>query len=227
MEFLKYFSFIIPPLIALLVYLYLKYRFSNGSFNLLFNAFLWGMFSIVLVLIVQIAATFLGLDKLTNIRRIIFYALVISAFFAEFGKYVILRGFIYPKKEFKTPVDGIVYSVMISMGFATMNNILYFINIPHLAVNIPNALTAGPANAIFAVMMGFFIGVGKLRELRFIDSMTGLAGAVFFHALYSFCLLTKDYRLLLAFFIGATIIGISLCIAAIKMHIDAREAEKF
>ena len=182
---------------------------------------------ILLVLVVQLVADILGLDKLTNIRRVLFYALVITAFFAELGKYFFLRGFVYPKKEFKTPVDGIIFSVMISMGFATMNNILYFINIPGLTVNIPNALTAGPANAIFGVLMGFFIGMGTLRKIKVIDSMTGLAAAIFFHGLYSFCLLTKDYRMLWAFFIGSTIIGISLCFAALRMHMDAKAEEKF
>ena len=227
MAYLKFISFIVPPLIAVLIYMYLRYKFSQWSFSLLLKAFLWGMASIILVLFVQVAASYLELDKLTNIRRVLFYALVIMAFFSELGKYIFLRGFVYPKKEFKTPVDGIIFAVMISMGFATMNNILYFINIPDLTVNIPNALTAGPANVIFGVMMGFFIGLGKLRKMRFIDSMTGLAAAVFFHALYSFCLLTKDYRLLWAFFIGAAIISISLCLAGLRIHEDAKAEEQF
>jgi Na+-driven multidrug efflux pump len=108
-----------------------------------------------------------------------------------------------------------------------MNNFLYFITIPDLTMNLPNTLTAGPANAIFGVMMGFFIGLGKLRKIRFIDAMTGLGAAIFFHALYDFCLLTKDYKMLWAFFIGATIIGISLCIAALRMQLEARAEEKF
>ena len=227
MEYLKYLSFIIPPLIAVLVYLYLKYKSSNWSVSMLINSFLWGMFSIVLVLLVQITASFFELDKLTNIRRVLFYALVISALFAELGKFIILRALAYPKKEFKTPVDGIVFAVMVSMGFATMNNILYFINIPNLSVSIPNALSAGPANAIFGVLMGFFIGLGKLRKMKIVDLMTGFAAAVFFHGLYSFCLLTKDNKLLLAFFIGSGIIAISLCIAALRIQQDAKAEEKF
>ena len=227
MAFLKFISFIIPPLIAVLVYLYLRYKFSQWSFSLLLKSFLWGMISILLVLVVQIIASNLGLDKLTNIRRVLFYSLVIMAFFAELGKYTILKGFVYPKPEFKTPVDGIIFGVMISMGFATMNNILYFFNIPDLTVNTANALSAGPANVIFGVIMGFFIGLGKLRKMRIIDSMTGLAAAVFFHGLYDFCLLTKDYRLLWAFFIGASIIAISLCIAALRIQQEAKADEKF
>jgi RsiW-degrading membrane proteinase PrsW (M82 family) len=227
MTLLKIASFIIPPLIAIIIYLYLTFRFKHWSFVLLLKSFLWGMVSIVLVIAVQFMASSFELDKLNNIRRILFYALVIMAFFAEIGKFFFLKGFVYPKQEFKTPVDGIIFAVMISMGFATMNNILYFINIPNLTVNVANALTAGPANVIFGVIMGFFIGLGKLRRMRIIDSMTGLAAAVFFHGLYDFCLLTKDYRLLWAFFIGSAIIVISLSIAALRIHKDAIAEEKF
>ncbi|MCK9399508.1 MAG: PrsW family glutamic-type intramembrane protease [Bacteroidales bacterium] len=227
MEYLKFTSFIIAPLIAVLIYIYLRYKFKRFSYSLLFKSFLWGMISILLVLAMQVFASYFGLDNLSNIRRVLFYALVIMAFFAELGKFFFLKGFVYTKPEFKTPVDGIIFAVMISMGFATMNNILYFINIPNLNVNLANAFTAGPANVIFGVMMGFFIGLGKLRKMRFIDSMTGLAAAVFFHALYDFCLLTKDYRLLWAFFIGSSIVAISLCIAGLRIHQDAKAQEGF
>ncbi len=227
MGILKYLSFIVPPLIAFLLYLYLRFKFTKWPYSLLFRSFLWGMASIVIVLAVQVLASYLELDKLNNIRRILFYALVIMAFFSELAKFTILKGLIYPRDEFKSPVDGIIFATMIAMGFATMNNILYFINIPHLSVSGVNAITAGPANVIFGVIMGFFIGLGKLRRMRFIDSMTGLAAAIVFHALYDFCLLTRDYRLLLAFFIGATIIGFSLIIAAIRIQDDEKREDQF
>lgn len=226
MEYLKITSFFIPPLIAILIYMYLRYKFIHFSYTLLLKSFLWGMSSILLVLAMQLFASYFELDRLNSIRRVLFYALVIMAFFAELGKYFFLKGFISTKAEFKTPVDGIIFGVMVSMGFATMNNILYFVNIPDLNVNIANAFTAGPANVIFGIILGFFIGLGKLRKIRFIDSMTGLTAAVFFHSLYAFCLLTKDYRLLLAFFVGSAIIAISLCIAGLRIHLEAKDEEK-
>ena len=222
MEYLKYLSLVIPPAIALLIYFYLNYKFGRQPFPLFFRAFVWGMISIGLVLLVQVLARYFELDKLGNLRRILFYSLVIMAFFSELAKFFFLKAFIYPRDDFRSPVDGIVYAVMISMGFATMNNILSMINIPHLDVNLTNAFTSGPANVIFGVLMGFFIGLGKLRKIRFVDSMTGLGAAILFHALYGFCLLTYDYKLLWAFFIGSGIITASLCIAAIRLHEDAR-----
>jgi RsiW-degrading membrane proteinase PrsW (M82 family) len=217
MDIIRYLSFVIAPAIALLIYLYLRYRFPGGSFNLLLKSYLWGMASIALVLVVQLVANIFGLDHLTNLRRIIFYSLVVTAFFAEFSKFFFLKVFCYPQENFRTPVDGIIYSVMIAMGFATMNSLLYFLNIPNLKVGTVNLVMSGPANVIFGVLMGFFIGLGKIRKIRLIDSMTGLSAAVLFHALYSFCLLTKDYKLLWALFIGSAIIVFSLGVVALRI----------
>ncbi|MFU8844036.1 MAG: hypothetical protein ACNA7V_09545 [Bacteroidales bacterium] len=66
--------------------------------------------------------------------------------------------------------------------------------------------------------MGFFVGMGKSRENRFVDSMTGMLGATFFHALYNFCFLTEDMRLLLFLSIGAAIFVLMLYYKAFEMN---------
>jgi RsiW-degrading membrane proteinase PrsW (M82 family) len=217
MEILKFATFLIAPAIAILISLYLKYRFPEGKFGLLYKSFIYGLISLVPVLVVQLIASSMGLDSLTTLKRIAFYSLVVMGMASEISKFVLLKIFIYPKEDFKTPVDGIIYSVMIAMGFATVNNILYFINIPNLTVSTLNAATAGPANLIYGVLMGFFVGLGKMREIKFIDSLTGLAAAIFFHAMYDFCLITKDHTLLGIFFAGSLIITFSLIVVAIRM----------
>jgi RsiW-degrading membrane proteinase PrsW (M82 family) len=226
MEYLNYLSLILPPLFAVLIYFYLRYKYSTRPSGLLFRAFLWGGLSILLVLGIQFLAGRFGLDSLGNLRRILFYSLVIAGFFSEFGKFFILKVLIYPKQELRSPVDGIIYAVMVSLGFATANNFLILFNIPQLEVNLVNAFSAGPANLIFGVLMGFFMGLGKLRQVRFVDSMTSLGAAVLFHAIYAFCLLTHDNKLLLAFFAGSGIIAFSLCLAAIRMHDEAKSEGK-
>jgi len=226
MESYKELALLIPPVLALLIILYLKFKMPGGKFGLVYKAFLYGMISIVLVIGVQLLANEFGLDKLRNIRRIAFYAVVILGLFSEVGKYFFLRMFCYPSDRFNTPVDGIIYSVMIAMGFATMNSVFYFVDIPNVKVNLFNAATAGPANLIFGLAMGFFVGMGKMRSMRFIDNMTGLLAAIFFHSLYSFILITHDYQLMTAFFAGAAIIAFSLVLAALRMQIEAKKMEK-
>lgn len=218
MEILKYSSFLIAPAIALLIYLFLRYRFPKGKFGLLYQSFIYGLISLVPVLLVQLIASYMGLDSLTTLKRIAFYSLVVMGMTSEISKFIFLRVFCYPNENFKTPVDGIIYSVMIAMGFATVNNVLYFINIPNLTVSGLNAATAGPANLIYGVLMGFFVGLGKMRSIKYIDSLTGLSAAIFFHAMYDFCLITKDRTLLAIFFAGSLIITFSLIAVAIRVH---------
>jgi len=223
MEFVKYLTFLIPLAISILLFLYFRFKIGKDSSRLLIQSFILGMFSMIPVLFIQMFAAYLELDSLTSIRRIIFYAVVIMAFSSELFKFLAFRIFIYPKGKMSNPVDGIVYAVMIAMGFATLNNLMYFITLPNLAVSTVNAVTSGPANVIFGILMGFFIGLGKMRKMRFIDSMTGLVAAIFFHGLYDFCLLTKDYRLLGAFFAGSVLIALSLSITAIRLKMDEQQ----
>ena len=59
-----------------------------------------------------------------------FGVIILTAFIAvalneEVFKYAVLRCFAFPRQFFNEPLDGIVYSVMIAMGFATMENISF------------------------------------------------------------------------------------------------------
>jgi RsiW-degrading membrane proteinase PrsW (M82 family) len=169
-----------------------------------------------------------GLDILTNLRRIIFYSFVVTGLSSELGKFLILRYYSFTRASYNGPLDSIVYSTMISMGFAFMGNLQYFV-FPLYAeteVDFFYAYTSIPANLFFAVIMGFFVGMGKSRENKFVDSMTGLLGASFFHALYNFCFITRDYRLLLFLSIGAFVIVIMLYYKAFEMNEEYKRIKK-
>lgn len=184
----------------------------------LISSFVFGMVSILVVLLFQYVARQFGLDIFSNVRRIIFYAFVVMGLGSELGKYLILRYYAFPKNSFNGPLDGIVYSIMISMGFAFMGNILYYVLPYYTSIDFTYAYTVILANLFFAVIMGFFVGMGKSRENKFVDSMTGLLGATFFHALYNFCFITEDIRLLIFLGIGAFVVVIMLYYKAFEMN---------
>jgi RsiW-degrading membrane proteinase PrsW (M82 family) len=137
---------------------------------------------------------------------------------SELGKFIILRYFAFPKGGFNGPLDSIVYSIVISMGFAFMGNILYIFQPGETEIVLLYAYTVIPANFIFAIILGFFIGMGKSRENKFVDSMTGLFAASFFHALYNFCFFTDDSRLLMFLTIGVLIITFMLYYKAFELN---------
>ncbi len=219
-------SLILAPLIAVIIIAIVWTKRGKDRYPGLISAFILGMVSILIVLLFQYIARQFGLENFRNLRRIIFYSVIVMGFGSELGKFLILRYHIFPKSSFNGPLDSIVYSTMIAMGFAFIGNILYFVLPYYSEIDFFYALSVIIANLFFAVILGFFVGMAKSRENKFVDSMTGLLGASFFHALYNFCFLTKDYRLLLFLAIGAFIVVILLYYKAFELNEEFKRMRK-
>jgi RsiW-degrading membrane proteinase PrsW (M82 family) len=135
----------------------------------------------------------------------------------EFSKYIIVRYISQPQKAFNEPFDGIIYSVMVSMGFAATENIMYVLQGGY-QVAILRAFSAVPAHAIFAILMGYYMGKAKFSNSKVKLNFTGLFLAVFFHGTYDFFLFLDFIP---GLWIGAffsLIIGIFLSRKAIQKH---------
>jgi RsiW-degrading membrane proteinase PrsW (M82 family) len=150
-------------------------------------------------------------------------AFAVVALSEEFSKYIIVKYFAQPKKEFNEPFDGITYAVMVSMGFACTENILYVLEGGYETA-VLRAFTAVPAHATFGILMGYYMGKAKFSNSRFKLNMAGLLLAVCFHGAY-------DFFLFIGFIPGISIgaflsliVGIILSRKAIKKH---QERSKF
>ena len=219
-------SLIMAPLIAAIVIAVVWIKRDKYRYPQLISSFVLGMFSIMVVVLFMSIADQYYLNEFRNLRRQIFYSFVVMGVGSELGKFIILRYHNFNKSSFNGPLDGIVYSVMISMGFAFISNILYFLLPYYAEIDFLYAITIVFANLFFAVILGFFVGIAKTRENKFVDSMTGLLAASFFHALFNFCFITKDIRLLLFLGIGAFVIAIMLYYKAYEMNQDNKRITK-
>ncbi len=150
------------------------------------------------------------------------FAFLIVGFSEELMKYIFLRYYIYPKKEFSEPMDGIVYSVTISMGFATLENILYIVLRTEdfneaLEIAYSRMLTAVPAHAAFSMTMGYFVGIAKTaphKESLYL--LCGLFGAVLLHGLYDFFIFQEMSKALTVF----TFVTLGIALLAGKIMIN-------
>jgi RsiW-degrading membrane proteinase PrsW (M82 family) len=129
------------------------------------------------------------------------FSYAVVALSEEGGKFLGLRVYSYNQKRFDEPLDGIVYAVMISMGFATVENIKYLTEYAEkgteLSLGLRRMITAVPAHASFAVIMGYFIGKAKFEpdnNKKVLLSVAGLLGAILFHGTYDFFILMTDPR---------------------------------
>jgi len=219
-------SLILAPLIAAIIITIVWIKRDKYRYPQLVSSFILGMISIVVVMLFMNIADRYYLNAFRNLRRIIFYSFIVMGLGSELGKFIILRYHNFNKSSFNGPLDGIVYSVMISMGFAFISNILYFLLPYYTEIDFLYSITVVFANLFFAVILGFFVGLAKTRENKFVDTMTGLLAASFFHALYNFCFITEDIRLLIFYGIGAFIIVIMLYYKAYELNQDHKRIKK-
>ena len=76
-------------------------------------------------------------------------------------KFLVLFLVVYKMKNFNEPLDGMVYGLCVSLGFATLENVYYvylseFKEITPMTLAIVRSFTAVPAHGVFGAMMGYF-----------------------------------------------------------------------
>jgi len=90
---------------------------------------------------------------------------------------------------FNEPFDGIVYSVMIAMGFATVENLCYIDLFGHETALL-RAFTAVPAHLVFAIPIGYYAGLAKFNPAeRNHLLLHGLLVSMLLHGTYDFLVL--------------------------------------
>lgn len=143
------------------------------------------------------------LDPNTHFGVLFYSAFIRTALVEELLKITILLAIPFNHKEFNEPMDGIVYAVMIGMGFAIVENIVYCMP-SDIILAIVRDLTAVPAHAVFGVILGYYVGLAKFdRANLFKNILIGLFLAVAVHGLYDFFLFQRydDWLMILATFV--------------------------
>jgi RsiW-degrading membrane proteinase PrsW (M82 family)/GNAT superfamily N-acetyltransferase len=214
----------IAPGIAICLFIFHRDAYNREPKRNLLAGFMLGA---AIVLPVAYAEIFFSQFSSNTIPGTAATAFLVVALIEEAGKFVVLRFYAYPKKSFDEPLDGIVYAVMIGMGFATLENILY-VQKYGVQTGFLRMFLAVPAHATFGVLMGYHVGRAKFdRPNNGRLLLIGLFWAVFFHGLYDFFLFLQgnpyinEYISDLLLFGGAIasfVIAIRLSLKHIKQH---------
>jgi len=77
-------------------------------------------------------------------------------------KYFAFKKGIWKSRYFDEFYDGIFYAALISLGFATLENIFYVFDYG-IETGLTRAVTAIPAHAFFGITMGFYFGLAKFK----------------------------------------------------------------
>ncbi|MBI1344121.1 MAG: PrsW family intramembrane metalloprotease [Terrimonas sp.] len=174
----------IAPGLAVCIYIFLKDIYNKEPKLTLVASFMLGVLTVIPALVLEK----LLLPNSNSILSTAISAFLVVGVSEEFSKYFVLRYYCYTRKSFDEPLDGIVYSVMVSMGFATIENIAYVYSYGYTTAFTRMFLSV-PAHASFAVLMGYYVGKAKFdpgNSFRLL--LTGLFWAVFFHGTFDFFL---------------------------------------
>ena len=179
---------VIPALI-LVVYFVRSDKYPE-PFSMLLKTFLYGVFIVIPVLIMGGVFEFLG--ELLNVKEdvlssALFDAFPLAAIPEELFKFWVLSAICAKSSEFDEPMDGIVYGAVASLGFATLENIMY-VSGGGLGVALVRAFTAVPAHAAFGAIMGYYFS-----KVYFQGGRVSLTSRAYFvpmmlHGLYDFSL---------------------------------------
>lgn len=212
------------PTIILLAFIYKMDSYEKEPTILLLQLFLLGIASIIPAIILEeLGTAFLGaVFESENTAYNLVYAFLIVALAEEGGKFFFTYIRTWKSREFNFKFDGIVYTVFTSLGFATLENILYVFGGDGVSIAIKRALLSVPSHAIDAVFMGYFYGKAKFCDIQgdrkncrknlWLSFIT----ACLLHGFYDFCLFEGTVLTTLLFFLFVVVIDICAIVRVIR-----------
>ncbi len=175
----------IAPGIALLAYFYLKDLYESEPISVVARMFILGILTVFPTMVVQ-RGFVLGLGE-----NPLLFAFGISAGIEEFIKWFLVYFLIFRNSSIKQPYDGIVYATAVSLGFATLENVLFsWFYQPSFSTLLYRAMLPVSGHALFGVIMGYYLGKAKLNPTQEKKYVTyALFLPIFWHGSFDYILL--------------------------------------
>lgn len=177
---------VLPAFLLVLLFLRLD-RARPEPRGLIVRAVLYGLAAIIPAALIEILLDRYAMPLVPDfpLLRPAVQAFLAVALVEEGIKYLFIKRFL-GRPEFDEVMDGIVYAICVSMGFAFLENLIYGFG-AGTGVLILRGLTAVPLHAAATGVMGYYLGQAK-RQGRVQGQARGLAWAVGIHGLYDFAI---------------------------------------
>ncbi len=203
------------PAVVLVWYIWRKDTVEKEPPALLAKLFGLGVLVTIPVIVVELAAEamlgkFLVEGSLPYVFLENFYGI---ALVEEAGKYLVLKSQTWKSEHFNYMFDGVVYAVLVALGFATLENIFYVAD-GGVSTGIARALLSVPGHAIDGVCMGYFYGLAKRADLkgnanaRGTNLVLALVAPTLLHGTYDFLISIKLIGVFLIFEVIVTVLAI-------------------
>ncbi|MEI5907166.1 glutamic-type intramembrane protease PrsW [Bacillus spongiae] len=176
----------IAPGLAFLSYIYLKDQYSQEPIQSVFRTFMYGALLTFPIMFIQHILRAEGI-----VSSPLGEAFFSAALLEEFFKWFVLFFIVVQSVKFDDPYDGIVYGASVSLGFASVENILYLFNYG-VSYAFGRALLPVSSHALLGVIMGYYIGKNlHSTPSRKIWVIFSLFIPIILHGTYDFILVSN------------------------------------
>lgn len=177
------------PALALLGYIYWQDRKSPEPWHKLLKATLLGVLAIPLTMCIVFPLQTIGIvpDSYNTFGDVVNFSFLGAAIPEELAKLLMLWLFLRKNPFFDERMDGIVYAVCVSLGFAGLENVMYVLgNTDWMSVALLRAFTAVPGHFCYGVIMGYFYSLAKFDpKNRTKYSILALVAPILAHGIYN------------------------------------------
>ena len=210
--------FVLSVLPALILMLYIRHKdkVEKEPIGMLIGLFLLGAATILPAVLMECGGEAV-LEEIFNgestIRNLLDNFLVV-ALSEELCKFAVLRLRTWKNPNFNFTFDAVVYAVTVSLGFATLENILYVTGNGTIGIAVMRGILSVPGHAIDAVFMGWFYGLAKRQEC--LGDLSGkrkniclsLLFPILTHGFYDFCLTEGSDLFIIIFFVFEIVVTV-------------------
>ncbi len=183
----------IAPGLALLSYFYLRNQMSTEPRRTLLHTFIYGAIITFPIMFIQYVLEEEGTFSNPFLSDVIFTSSI-----EEFFKWFVILVAILRHVEFDDPYDGILYGAAVSLGFATVENVLYLLSFG-IDTAFLRAILPVSSHALFGVVMGYYFGKSKFskdnKQLEYL--LLAFLAPVLLHFSYNTILTLKGHLIYL------------------------------
>jgi RsiW-degrading membrane proteinase PrsW (M82 family) len=158
------------PALVLAIFIYRKDKFQKEPLGLLAKAFFFGCLSAVPAVFLErfFSSLYIGFGSLLpDFFGGIYNGYVVAGNSEELCKLIFLSLAVWRSRHFDEYFDGIVYAAFVSLGFASLENVLYVFAqdtfASALMTGSVRAVLSVPGHFLFGVAMGYFFALAKFQ----------------------------------------------------------------
>lgn len=173
--------------------------------KMIIKMFLWGSFITLPVFFIQTGLTSLlnGIPVSPLLTSVIYWFIVVS-FTEELFKFLVVKMKVVDSPHLDEPLDLMIYMVVVALGFAAVENILYsFAPIGHMSVEQVVTRTLVIAfvrfvgatflHTLCSALIGYAMAISfKDKKRAVFEMISGIILATLLHGLYDFSIMTLD-----------------------------------